>query len=64
MWKSEGGHGEGSVRRLREPQERWGRMELFRLQNIIEVKEMQKTPFEHLTASEGSLMLQGDQDSS
>lgn len=50
----------GSVRRLRDPQERWGRVELFRLQNILEVKEMQKTAFEHLTTSEGILMLRGD----
>lgn len=54
----------GSVRRLKKTQGRWVSMGLFRLQHILEVKEMQKGAFEQLTTSEGSLMLQGDQDSS
>lgn len=53
----------GSVRRLKKLQERWGSMGLFKLQHILEVKEMQESAFEQPTSSEGSLMLQGDQDS-
>lgn len=34
------------VRRLKKTQERWGIMGLFRLQRILEVKEMQKSAFE------------------
>lgn len=44
----------GSVRRLKKCWERWGSMGTFRLQRILQVKEMQMSAFEQLTTSEGS----------